>query len=84
MKKNAPGNRSDIGWKYGKDIENTGRKVECNYCHKVINGGIFRFKHHLAGSNKDVLACTHVNEEVKLQMMNIVVEMEGAASKKSN
>ena len=52
-RKNAPGNRSDVGWKHGVDVEGNARKVKCNYCKKVICGGIFRFKHHLAGTKED-------------------------------
>ena len=51
--KNAPGNRSDIGWKHGLDINGNGRKVKCNYCSKNLSGGIFRFKHDLAGTRED-------------------------------
>jgi len=46
--KNAMGNWSDIGWKHRLDISDNGRKVKCNYCSKIVSGGIFRFKHHLA------------------------------------
>ena len=31
-RKNYPGNRSDIGWKHGTDVDGNGRRVQCNYC----------------------------------------------------
>ena len=46
--KNFPGNRLDVGWQHGIDIDKNLRKVKCKNCQKIINGGIFRFKHHLA------------------------------------
>jgi hypothetical protein len=47
-KKTTSGNRLDVGWQHGIDIENTSRKVQCKYCQKIFSGGIYRFKHHLA------------------------------------
>jgi len=46
--KNSSGNRLDVGWQHGIDIDKNLRKVKCKNCQKIINGGIFRFKHHLA------------------------------------
>jgi len=42
--KNAPGNRTDVGWKHGIHINGNGKKVKCSYCSKIVSGGIFRFK----------------------------------------
>ncbi|RZB42307.1 hypothetical protein D0Y65_053051 [Glycine soja] len=69
--KNAPGNRTDIGWKHGTDVLGNGKKVKCNYCSKINNGGIFRFKHLLAGTKWDSKPCASVPEEVKMLMMNV-------------
>ncbi|BAT90070.1 hypothetical protein VIGAN_06124200, partial [Vigna angularis var. angularis] len=67
--KNAIGNRSDIGWKYGFDVNGNGRKVKCNYCSKIVSGGIFRFKHHLAGTREDSEPCASVPDEIKNLMI---------------
>ena len=69
--KNAPGNKTDIGWKHGTDVLGNGKKVKCNYCSKINNGGIFRFKHLLAGTRWDSKPCASVPEEVKMLMMNV-------------
>ena len=61
--KNAPGNRTDIGWKHGTNVLGNGKKVKCNYCSKINNGGIFRFKHHLAGTRWDSEPCASLPEE---------------------
>ena len=70
--KNAPGNRTDIGWKHETDVLGNGKKVKYNYCSKINNGGIFIFKHHLAGTRWDSEPCASVLEEVKMLMMNVV------------
>lgn len=73
-RKNAPRNRTDLGWKHEADVQGNGKKVKCNYCSKIVSGGIFRFKHPLARSRKDSEPCTMVLEEVKHLIMRIVAE----------
>ena len=72
--KNAPGNRTDAGWEHGIDIDGNGKKVQCKYCKKVVSGGIFRFKNHLACTRRDVEGCTSVPGEVKEQILSILVQ----------
>ncbi|KAK7274607.1 hypothetical protein RIF29_15703 [Crotalaria pallida] len=81
-RKNAPGNRTDIGWKHGKDIEGNARKVKCNYCLKVVSGGIYRFKHHLARTREDAEPCPVVSDEVKELMLKVVTEAKEASKKR--
>jgi hypothetical protein len=47
-RKNSFGNKLDVGWQHGIDIDKNFRNVQCKYCQKIISGGIFRFKQHLA------------------------------------
>ena len=63
--KNALGNQSDIGWKHKFDINGNGRKIKCNYCSKIVGGGIFRLKHHLARTREDFEPCASISEEIK-------------------
>jgi len=51
-RKNASGNRFDVGWQHGIDVDKNSRKVLCKYCQKIISGGIFRLKQHLACTRK--------------------------------
>ena len=51
------GNRLDMGWQHGIDIDKNSRKVLCKYCQNIISEGIFRFKQHLACTRKDVELC---------------------------
>ncbi|KAL5161820.1 hypothetical protein HKD37_07G019042 [Glycine soja] len=80
--KNAPRNRTDIGWKHGTNVLGNGKKVKYNYCSKINNGGIFRFKHHLVGTRWDSDPCASVPEEVKMLMMNIVAKVANASEKR--
>ncbi|RYR14782.1 hypothetical protein Ahy_B04g071478 [Arachis hypogaea] len=70
--KNALGSRTDVGWEHGISVGEDGKKIQCKYCHKIFSGGVYRLKHHLAGTQKDVGACTTVNDEVKKQMWDVV------------
>ncbi|XP_057443963.1 uncharacterized protein LOC130736134 [Lotus japonicus] len=71
-----------MGWKHGVDIEGNARKVKCNYCPKIVSGGIFRFKHHLAGSSEDSEPCVGVPEDVRLVMQDFVDNAKAAKDKK--
>ncbi|KAJ6287677.1 hypothetical protein OIU78_000014 [Salix suchowensis] len=81
-KKTTSGNRLDVGWQHGIDIENTSRKVQCKYCQKIFSGGIYRFKHHLACTRKDVESCHQVPADVKQMMLNVLVKNLEASEKK--
>jgi len=80
--KNTSGNRFDIGWKLGFDVNGNGRKVKYNYCSKILSRDIFRFKHHLAGTRKDSEPCVSVSEEIKILMIKIVAEVKHVALKR--
>ena len=80
--KNAPGNRTDIGWKYGIDVDGSGKKVKCKYCSKIVSGGVFLFKRHFAGTREDSEPCAMVPDEIKLLMMKIVAESKATKEKK--
>ena len=81
-RKTTSGNRLDVGWQHGIDIENTSRKVQCKYCQKIFSGGIYRFKHHLACTRKDVESCHQVPADVKQIMLNVLVKNLEASEKK--
>ena len=80
--KNSAGNRTYIGWKYGIDVLGNGKKVKCNYCSKINNGGIFKFKHHLAGTRYNSKPCVSVPEEINALMMKVVSDAKDASTKK--
>nr|GEW88131.1 hypothetical protein [Tanacetum cinerariifolium] len=77
---NAPGARTDAAWEHAIDLGQ--RKVKCKFCSCEFTGGIYRFKHHLARTHKDALACLMVPEDIKVKFQKVVKQMELAASKK--
>lgn len=81
-RKNALGNRSDIGWLHGIDVDKNSRKVNCKYCEKVFIGGIYHFNYHLAATQKDVEPCLIVIEYVKKQMMHALIRSVQISEKK--
>ena len=59
--------RNDIAWKHGVSVDGGTRKIKCNYCAKVVIGGVYRLKHHLAGTKSNVGVCKSVPDEVKVK-----------------
>ncbi|KAI3524005.1 hypothetical protein L1887_02587 [Cichorium endivia] len=64
----------DPGWDHGTAQDAKKKKVRCNYCGKVVSGGIYRLKQHLARVSGEVTYCEKAPEEVCLKMKEI---MEG-------
>ena len=60
------------------------RNLKYKYCEKVLTGGFYRLKHHLAGTSKDVGTCVSVPENVKKSMLDIVVSLQQNFLRKSN
>lgn len=59
----------DIGWKFGKMVENNRNKSQCIFCGKIVSGGITRLKEHLAHKKGQVSSCPSVSGEVRELMM---------------
>ncbi|RZC89167.1 hypothetical protein C5167_030855 [Papaver somniferum] len=77
MPPHRSGGTVDPGWEHGCAQDNNKKKVKCNYCGKVVSGGIFRFKQHLARISGQVTYCNNAPEEVCLKMKEI---LEGCQS----
>ena len=58
----------DPGWEHGVAQDNKKKKVRCNYCEKIVSGGINRFKQHLARIPGEVASCKMAPEDVYLKM----------------
>ncbi|CAA0833259.1 hAT transposon superfamily [Striga hermonthica] len=69
--------KNDIGWKYchAPNDSDTNTAV-CNYCAKIMNGGITRAKNHLMGRKGDVAACKKCPTEVREELWAYVKEKE--------
>ena len=81
-KKTTSGNRLNVGWQYGIDVDKNSKRVQCKFCQKIISGGIYRFKHHVACTQKDVEPCQQVPEDVKKIILNVLVKNQEAFEKK--
>ena len=77
------GLRTDPAWSHYISIDGKTRNLKCKYCEKVLTGGIYRLKHHLAGTSKDVGACIAVLEDVKKSMLGVVSLLQQNLVKKS-
>ncbi|KAF3784903.1 hypothetical protein EJ110_NYTH27595 [Nymphaea thermarum] len=54
---------SDPAWQWCTRVNPKDRlRVKCNYCKQIISGGNSRFKHHIAGTHNDVVACNGSQE----------------------
>lgn len=58
----------DPGWEHGVAQDEKKKKVKFNYCGKVVSGGIFRLKQHLARISGEVTPCEKAPKEVCLNM----------------
>ncbi|KAG4909062.1 hypothetical protein JHK87_055178 [Glycine soja] len=62
---NTTSKRIDIGWKHCTAIrENDTNEICCNYCYKIMKGGITRGKHHFIGKSGSVAPCLACPKEV--------------------
>lgn len=58
----------DPGWEHGVAQDEKKKKVKCNYCGKVVSGGVNRFKQHLARIPGEVAPCNNAPEDVYLKI----------------
>ncbi|KAI7737976.1 hypothetical protein M8C21_022822, partial [Ambrosia artemisiifolia] len=67
-----PRSSGDPARKYGTQDPNIRNNITCNFCGKVVKGGVSRLKQHFVGGFKDVLSCSkcpsHVREEIRIFM----------------
>ncbi|KAJ1434843.1 Zinc finger, BED-type [Sesbania bispinosa] len=65
--------RTDVAWKHCTPVrENDTNEIFCNYCRKVMKGGITRGKQHLIGKAGNVTACLLAPEAVKVEIRSAI------------
>ncbi|MQM07148.1 hypothetical protein Taro_039987 [Colocasia esculenta] len=52
------------------------RKVQCKYYNRVLSGGVWRLKQHLARIKGEVELCSRVSSEVRIQFCQYMKENE--------
>ncbi|MQM03857.1 hypothetical protein Taro_036648 [Colocasia esculenta] len=67
---------ADPAWAHGIVVDMARRKVQCKYCNRVLSGGVFRLKQHLAGIKGEVAPCSKVSAEVRMQFCQYMKEKE--------
>ena len=75
--------RTDPAWKHCVSVDGKTWKLKCKYCEKVLTEGVYRLKHHLAGTSKDVGACVSVPEDVRKPMLDTVLNLQRSLLRKS-
>ena len=65
--------KQDIGWDHGKPVGGNKRIVMCNYCNKIVHGGITRLK-HVARISGLVDSCSKVPEEISKHLRQLLTE----------
>ena len=71
---------NDIGWDYGMLVDPTNLdKLKCKLCGKLVSGGIFRIKQHIANIKGNVSACPKSTDEDKAKC---IAAIEMARNKK--
>lgn len=63
-------NKKDPAWKYNV-VQNPkdANSVQCVFCGKITNGGIYRAKLHQVGGNRNAKKCLKCPEHVRLELM---------------
>ena len=65
----------DVCWEYAEKLD--GNKVRCQFCLRVLNGGISRLKHHLSRlPSKGVNPCSKVRDDVTDRVRAIIASKE--------
>ncbi|KAK3225991.1 hypothetical protein Dsin_005853 [Dipteronia sinensis] len=78
-------NRKDPAWKYGIEVEMDEQKgykyIQCKFGDRVLKGGVFRMKEHLAGVQGNVVPCRKVTLEVREEIKTYMLANESAKKK---
>ena len=75
-------NRKDPAWKYGIEVEMKEQKgykyIQCKFCDRLLKGGVFQMKEHLAGVQGNVVPCTKATPEVREEIKTYTLKNESA------
>ncbi|KAK4408106.1 hypothetical protein Sango_0391600 [Sesamum angolense] len=64
----------DNGWEHGTPVGGDRKKCKCNYCGKVVHGGITRLKQHIAHVSGNVEECSRVPSEIRKMVRKLLDE----------
>ncbi|KAL1827450.1 hypothetical protein ACET3Z_005862 [Daucus carota] len=76
-------NSDDIGWDYCELVDpGNNRKVKCKLCNKVVTGGVFRLKQHVARIKGNVSSCEKSTLIDQLKCKQALKEVKRSKDKK--
>ncbi|KAL0370476.1 UNVERIFIED_CONTAM: hypothetical protein Sangu_0365700 [Sesamum angustifolium] len=64
----------DNGWEHATPVGGDRKKCKCNYCGKVVHGGITHLKQHIAHVSGNVEACSRVPSEIRKMVRKLLYE----------
>ncbi|KAL0409519.1 UNVERIFIED_CONTAM: hypothetical protein Sradi_1886300 [Sesamum radiatum] len=62
----------DNGWEHATPVGGDRKKCKCNYCGKLVHGGITRLKQHIAHVPRNVEACSRVPPEIRKMVRKLL------------
>ncbi|MQM07231.1 hypothetical protein Taro_040071 [Colocasia esculenta] len=65
---------ADPAWAHCIVVDMGRTKVQYKYCNRVLSGGVWRLKQHLAGIKGEVAPCSRVSSEVRIQFCQYMKE----------
>ncbi|MQL93145.1 hypothetical protein Taro_025786 [Colocasia esculenta] len=65
---------ADPAWAHCTVVDMGRRKVQCKYCNRLLSGGVWRLKQHLARIKDEVAPCSRVSSEVRIQFYQYMKE----------
>lgn len=73
---------NDVGWEYGiLADQNNLDKVKCKLCGKIMSGGIYRIKEHIAHIKGNVSACPKSSLDDQAKCRNAITEAKNKRNK---
>lgn len=63
-------------------MDSNAKNVKCKHCNRIFSGGIFRLKHHLAGTRINVESCALAPKDVKEKFRALLQSSTEEAEKK--
>ncbi|XP_019171429.1 PREDICTED: uncharacterized protein LOC109166984 [Ipomoea nil] len=66
---------NDVGWDYGvlNDPTKSLDKIKCLLCKKVMSGGVYRIKEHIAGISGNVSKCPIASKEDQIKCRDALI-----------
>ncbi|MQM01168.1 hypothetical protein Taro_033916 [Colocasia esculenta] len=66
----------DPAWAHCTVVDMGRRKVQCKYCNRILLGGVWHLKQHLAGIKGEVAPYSRFSSEIRIQFCQYMKEKE--------